>query len=149
MKRPFTLWLLVFFLVFLALGGLYGGIAMLADPSGNALQMGDVLPLLHIPNYTLPGLFLFIVMGLAPIFLTYGLMTRPKWAWADSLIRWSGHHWAWAGSLAIGVVLMIWLAVQAMLIGFRWPIQYVTAGNGLLIVLLALVPGVRKFYRTS
>lgn len=149
MKRPFTLWLLIFFLVFLAIGGLYGGIAMLVDPSGNMLQMGDVLPLLHIPNYTLPGFFLLIVMGLAPILLTYGLIARPKWAWADSLVHWSGHHWAWAGSLGIGVVLMIWLAVQAVLIGFRWPIQYVTAGNGLLIVLLALVPGVRKFYRTS
>ena len=48
MKRPITVWLLVFSLVFLALGGLYGGIAMLSDPSGNLLQMSEVLPLLHV-----------------------------------------------------------------------------------------------------
>ena len=29
MKRPFTLWLLLFFLLFLAFGGLDGGLAML------------------------------------------------------------------------------------------------------------------------
>ncbi len=34
----------------------------------------------------------------------------------------------------------------AILIGFEWAIQYVTAVNGLLIILLVFVPGVRKFY---
>jgi hypothetical protein len=148
MKRPFSLWLLILFLAFLALGGLYGGIAMLTDPTGNSLQMNDVLPLLHVPNYVLPGLFLLIVMGLAPLFLIYGLIARPSWQWAVTLSRWSGHHWAWTGSLAVGVILAIWLVVQAILIGFRWPIQYVTAANGLFIILFALIPGVRKFYTT-
>lgn len=76
MQRPFTLWLLVFFLLFLALGGLYGGIAMLADPTGSALQMTEILSLLPVPDYTLPGLFLLFVMGLVPLFLTYALLVR-------------------------------------------------------------------------
>jgi len=146
MQRPFTLWLLVFFLVFLALGGLYGGIAMLTDPTGNSLQMTEVLPLLPVPDYTLPGLFLLFVMGLVPLFLTYGLLARPNWTWAESLSRWSGHHWAWTGTLALGVMLAIWLLVQGLLIGFKWPIQYVTAVNGFFIILLVLVPGVRSLY---
>jgi hypothetical protein len=69
MKRPVALWLLVLSLVFLALGGMYGGIAMLTDPSGNSLQMAEILPLLPVPDYTLPGLFLLFVMGVAPLFL--------------------------------------------------------------------------------
>ena len=146
MQRPFTLWLLVFFLVFLALGGLYGGIAMLTDPTGNSLQMTEVLPLLPVPDYTLPGLFLLSVMGLVPLFLTYGLLARPNWTWSESLSRWSGHHWAWTGTLALGVMLAIWLLVQGLLIGFKWPIQYVTAVNGFFIILLVLVPGVRSLY---
>jgi len=149
MKRPFGVWLLVASLVFLALGGLYGGIAMLADPSGGLLQMGDVLPLLHIPNFILPGLFLLFVMGLAPILLTYGLLTRPQWPWLDRLFRCSGHHWSWTGSMIVGVVLVIWLAVQGIMIGFKWPVQYVTAVIGVLIILFALIPSVRRFYRTS
>jgi len=34
-QRPVAFWFLVVSLVFLGFGGLYGGIAMLADPSGN------------------------------------------------------------------------------------------------------------------
>ncbi|RJP52516.1 MAG: hypothetical protein C4583_06760 [Anaerolineaceae bacterium] len=146
MKRPFALWLLIFFLVFLALGGLYGGIAMLADPSGGLIQMAEVLPLLHVPSYFLPGLFLLFVMGLAPLLLTFGLLARPEWKWAASLARWSGHHWSWTGTVALGIVLLVWLTIQAALIGFRWPIQYVTLTNGILILLFALVPSVQKYY---
>ena len=146
MQRPFALWPLVFFLLFLALGGLYGGIAMLTDPTGSSLQMTEILSLLPVPDYTLPGLFLLFVMGLVPLFLTYALLTRPNWTWAETLSRWSGHHWAWTGTLALGVMLVIWLVVQGLLIGFKWPIQYVTAVNGFLIILLVLVPEVRRFY---
>ena len=149
MKRPFVVWLLVISLIFLALGGIYGGVAMLADPSGNLLQMNDVLPLLHVPNYVLPGLFLLFVMGLAPLLLTYGLLARPQWYWMDRLSQWSRHYWAWTGSLAIGLVLVIWLLIQGSLIGFRWPIQYVTATNGIVIILFSLIPGVRRYYMTS
>ena len=146
MKRPIALWLLVLALLFLAFGGLYGGIAMLLDPSGASLQMAAVLPLLPVPNYVLPGLFLLFVMGLAPLFLAYALLARPKWSWADSLTRAFKYHWAWIGTIALGVILALWLVVEGVLIGFQWPIQYVTAVNGLLILLFALWPAVRKFY---
>lgn len=146
MKKPFSLWLLVASLVFLALGGLYGGIAMLTDTSGASLQMAEVLPLLPVPDYTLPGLFLLFVMGLAPLFLTFGLIARPNWKWAESLSRWSNHHWSWTATVALGIILLIWLSIQGALIGFRWPIQYVTAVNGILILVFALVPSVRRYY---
>jgi hypothetical protein len=146
MRRPIALGFLVFFLLFLAAGGLYGGIAMLLDPSGGALQMAEVLPSLPVPDYTLPGLFLLVVMGAAPLGLAYGLLARPAWAWAEPLSRAGRHHWAWSGTLALGLVLGAWLVVQGFLIGFRWPIQYVTAVNGLAILLLALLPAVRQRY---
>jgi hypothetical protein len=38
------------------------------------------------------------------------------------------------------------LIVQGLLIGFKWPIQYITAVDGLLIILFVLVPGARRFY---
>ncbi len=55
MKRPFTLWILAFGLLFLAFGGLYGGIAMLLQPSGAILQMTDLLPRLHTRITYCPG----------------------------------------------------------------------------------------------
>lgn len=146
MKHSFILWLLIFALLFLALGGLYGGIAMLADPTGRSLQVNEILPLLPVTDFIFPGLFLLFVMGLGPLILIYGLLARPNWNWADKLSRWSGHYWSWTGTLVLGLLLAGWLGVQGLLIGFKWPIQYVTAVNGFLIILLALAPGIRKLY---
>ena len=147
MKRPATLWILIFWLLFLALGGLYGGIAMLLDPSGGSLQMTEVLPLLPVSNYILPGLFLLVIMGLLPLFLIYGLLTRLNWSWLESLLRQTQYHWAWTGTVILGIVLAIWLIVEGALIGFKWAIQYVTAINGLLILLFAFLPPVKRFYK--
>ena len=149
MQRPKILWLLVFFLVFLGLGGLYGGFSMLVDPSGKLLQMSDILQFLPVSNFILPGLFLVFVMGLSPIFLAYALLARTQWIWAKRIARYYGYYWAWTGTLALGVLLMVWLLVQGLLIGIRWPIQYITAGNGVLIILLSLMPGVRRYYKNA
>jgi hypothetical protein len=119
---------------------------MLTDPTGGSLQLTEVLPLLPVSDFVLPGLFLFVVMGLTPLVLSYGLLARPRWAWAEGLFRWSKHHWAWTGTLGLGVTLGVWLAVQALLIGFQWPIQYITAADGALVIILAWMPGVRRFY---
>jgi hypothetical protein len=139
------LWPLVFFLLFLALGGFAGAIPLLMDPSGELLGMAEVLPLLPVPNFILPGLFLLVVMGLFPLLLAYALVARPDWARFSSLLRWSKHYWAWTATLVLVVIIALWLIYEGLLIGF-FPITYVTAVLGLLILLFALMPGVRKFY---
>jgi len=140
-RRPFTLYLLLFFLLFLAFGGLYGGVAMLTDPGGSSLAMDSLLPLLPVASFILPGLFLLLVMGLAPLLLSYGLFIQPA-----RTVTVNGRYWAWTGTVGLALVLAVWLVVQGMLIGFQWPIQYVTAVNGLLILLLAFTPGVKNHY---
>jgi len=137
---------LVFFLVFLGLGGLYGGITMLIDPSGKLIQMAEVLPALLVPDYTMPGLFLTGVMGLLPLLLAYALAARPAWIWLQRRLPWPARYWAWMASLALGVLLVLWLILQISLIGLRWPIQYVTALNALMIVALSLLAPVKRFY---
>lgn len=146
MQKPITLWLLAASLIFLSFGGFYGGILMLTDPSGKSLQMDSVLPQLLVPDYILPGLFLLFAMGLTPLFLTFGLLARPNWPRLQSLSP--RRHWSWTATLALGVLLILWLTLQAFLIGFQWPIQYVTAINGLLIILFALIPQVRMYFES-
>jgi len=147
MKRPLPLWILILWLVFLAFGGLYGGIAMLLDPSGASMGVDVLLPLLPVADFILPGLFLLFGMGLFPLALVFGLLVRPNWAWADALTRWSGHTWAWTGTLFLGFILLLWLAVQALLIGFTTGIQYVVVVNGLALLGFALWLSVRRLYR--
>lgn len=141
MTRPWTVHALLVLLIFLGLGGLVGGASMLIDPTGRLLGMDGVLPLLPVSTYILPGLFLVTVMGLAPLLLFYCLAFPRKLG-----DRRSRQHWAVVGSLCLGLTLAVWLFVQGILIGFRWPIQYVTAVNGALIILLALSPKVRRHF---
>ena len=149
MRRPLSLHLLVVVLASLGLGGLYGGIAMLIDLSGRLLEMSEVLPLLPVPNYFLPGLFLVIVMGVIPLGLMYALLARPRWTWARILYPRTGRYWAWYGTVTVGVLLVLWLSLQGLFIGFRWPMQYATGSMALSIVLLAFTPSVREFYTDS
>lgn len=144
MKRPVALWLLVLVLGILALGGLAGASAFLSDPSGGSMGMDSQLDQLPFQSYLLPGLLLLILMTGVPVLLIYGLLARPEWPWTRPIVAWSGGHWAWAGSLILGIGLFVWLTVQAAYIGFAWPIQWFTGGLDLAILGLTMHPSVRK-----
>jgi len=73
-KSHKVIWLLVSLLICLGLGGLYGGIAMLIDPTGKILQMDETLQTLPVSDYILPGLFLSINYGF--ISSHFGLWTN-------------------------------------------------------------------------
>jgi len=147
MKRPFSLWLLIFFLVFLALGGFVGAYSFLTDPTGASLGMDKELALLPVPNYILPGLFLLLMMTITPLFLTVGLFAQPNIPFLQTLLRFSPFYWSWTGTVILGIGLMLWLIFEAYFIGFFAPIQYVTAINGLLILLLPFIPAIKKYYK--
>lgn len=147
MKRPILLWFLVLVLVLLSAGGFSGGIPMLADPvSGGYLDFEDLLPLLPVSNFILPGLFLTAFMGILPLLLIYGLITKPQWSLFDRLFKWSRHHWAWTVTIILSAGIAIWLAYEGCLVGW-WPITIITAVQGGLILLIALIPNVRKFFQ--
>jgi hypothetical protein len=140
-------WLLVVTLVILALGGLAGAYGFLSDPSGSGMGMADQLQRLPVPDYTLPGIFLLVVMCILPLLIVYGLLARPRWGFIDPFVLWSNQHWAWLGSLTLGIGLALWLAIQAYFIGFAAPSQWFTALLGLSILVTSLVAPTRRYYR--
>jgi hypothetical protein len=146
MRRPIMLWPLVICLLILSFGGGFaGGIMMLMDPSGELLGVAGILPLLPVPNFILPGIFLLLVMGLFPLILAIALLARPDWSWIDSLLQWSNHYWAWTATLILVAILALWLLYEVWLIGV-FPITIITGILGLLILILAMMPGVRRYY---
>ncbi|MCB0117787.1 MAG: hypothetical protein KDD72_02070 [Anaerolineales bacterium] len=147
MKKPHSLWILVFFLIFLGLGGAVGAYYFLSDPSGKTIGMEKELALLPVTNYTLPGIFLLLVMTIAPLFLTFSLIIKLEFSPLQKLFRFAPYHWAWTGTVALGIILTLWLVVEAYFIGFSAPIQYVTALNGLLILLLPFIPSIKHYYQ--
>jgi len=78
-------------------------------------------------------------MGLLPLFSDLCPAGPPRiWQWLEPIFRPVKYHWAWIGTLALGVLLAIWLPLQAILIGFTAPIQFVIAFTEVFILLFTL-----------
>jgi hypothetical protein len=147
LRRPFWAYLLVFFCVVLGLGGLYGGMSFITDPSGGAMGM-DVSMLRGFMNTYLPfGIFLLIAFGIAPLVLAWALIARPPWF--SGITRSTGRDWAWVVTFAMGAGLLIWMLGQFIIMGYQAPIQAFTTFLGAVITLLSLVPSVRRYYRAA
>jgi hypothetical protein len=75
--RPVSLSLLVLGLVVQGLSGLYGGGALVMDPTGSRLQLPlSLLDDAPFSDYLVPGLLLLTVLRLGPLVVAFGLWTR-------------------------------------------------------------------------
>jgi hypothetical protein len=146
-ERPVLSTVLIVFMALYSIMGLASGALVLSDTSGASLGLPeDVVDSLPVDDLLLVGLWLFVVWGMVPAILCYGLLRRPRWAWTGRLNGWTGMHWSWSGTVGLLVLLYIWLAVETYFIGFEAPIQYITLIIGLVMTILSLAPGVRRYY---
>jgi hypothetical protein len=146
-KRPLSVWLLSAVLAVLSLGGLVGAWMFFAHPDGKGIGMEGTLAELPVDSFLLPGVFLLLVMCIFPALLVVGVLARPDWALLDPVSRASGMHWSWVGCVALGVVIVLWLLLEAVYIGFSAAAQYFTAVLGVGIFVFALVPSTRRVMR--
>lgn len=135
-KRPLSLYFLMACLLFLSLGGFYGGLMFTTDPSGHSMGMAvDALKPLQLNSYLMPGLFLIVVYGIGPLAVMVALWTR----------------WQWAGYALIGLnlVLLGWLAGEVILLNLIAPISIVLAVLAVIMLVLAAFPTTRHYYTTG
>lgn len=133
--RPAAAYFLIATLIFLALGGAYGGLSFITDPSGAGLGMSldYIQNQPFVRNYSLPGWFLLVVMCAIPAVLVTAL--------------WRKTSWAWPATLAMGVIVLGWMAFQIAIMGLIAPIQYVIIAVGIILVGLCLLPAIRRYYQ--
>ena len=134
-KKPKLVIVLIISVFFQALSGLGGGVFLIADPTGETLN----LPLSFLSNspfsdYLNPGIILFTVLGVCPLIVTAGL--------------WKRKYWGWLGSLLLGVALLIWIIVEIIIIGYQPnpPLQLIYGILGVVILLMTSLSRVKKFY---
>ncbi|MGE0353406.1 MAG: hypothetical protein AB7I33_04160 [Gemmatimonadales bacterium] len=133
-KAPPAFLLLMLLVLVQGLSALHGGGSLILDPSGARLQMSlRLLEGTPFPDYLVPGLVLFVLLGAYPLVILVGL--------------WRRRAWAAAGAAVVGAGLVIWIAVQLLLVGRLSVLQPLFAVLGIMILSLALSPQVRSFCR--
>jgi hypothetical protein len=97
-------------------------------------------------SFFIPGMILCLFLGIFPLGITFGITKVPGWSWPNLINPFKQYHWSWAGSLATGVIVLIWLSVELFWVPFSvlHGIYYVWAG---IILLLTLLPQTRNYLR--
>lgn len=153
-SRPAALVALVIIEAIMTVLGLGSAFGLLLSPSGAGFGLSlDLLENTPVGDFTLVGLFFLVFYGALPGLATYGLVTKRRWLWTDPINKWTGQYWGWTASAAVGVILLVWIAVELVLLGFLSGIggvlQIVMALMGVLMLVLAMLPSVRSFMKLA
>lgn len=132
-SRSISFYILTALMLFQGLSGIYGGGALVLDPSGGMLGLPiSLLEGSPFESYLIPGSILLLVLGLYPLIVVYGL------AW--------GTTWAWTGAVLVSIALIVWIVVEITLIGYESdpPLQLIYGSLGIILLGLTVTPSVRQ-----
>jgi hypothetical protein len=131
------------------LGAVGGGGALIVSPSGKLIG-GLPLSILKdspFPDFLIPGIILFFILGVTPGILVYALIKKPSNKFAERLNIFTDMYWAWTFTIYVAFALIIWIQVETIVIqGVSW-LQTFYMLYSIPIILVALLPEVRAFYK--
>ena len=139
----------IILLAFLGISALGGGGALTISPSGKLLGGLPVSILKNSPfkDFFIPGIILFLVLGTLPCLVAFSLIKKTANKLAESLNFFKDMYWAWSFSIYIAFALIIWLQTEMFLLqSVDWLHNFYMI-LAIVIILIALLPEVRNFYK--
>ncbi len=136
-------------LAFLWLSAIGGGGALIISPTGKLLGGLPLSILERSPfnDFLVPGIILFVVLGIIPSLLIFALLKKPTSVFAERFNFFKDMHWAWTFSIYVAFALIIWIQVETMYIqGVGW-LQTFYILYAIPLILVALLPQVRNLYK--
>ena len=149
MKSKAVIYFYLSLLSFLGLSALGGGGALILSPSGKLLGGLPLSILERSPfhDFLIPGIILFLVLGLVPCLLVFALLRKRENKIAEYFNFFKGMHWAWSFSIYVAFSLIIWIQVETIYIqGVGW-LQTFYMLFAIPLIFVALLPQVRNFYK--
>jgi magnesium-transporting ATPase (P-type) len=136
-------------LAFLGISASFGGGALIISPSGKLLGGLPVSILEKSPfnNFLVPGIILFVVLGLIPCLLVFALIKKPESKFAEYLNFFKDMYWAWSLSIYIAFALIIWIQVETIYVQSVGWLQTFYLFFAIPIIFTALLPQVRNYYK--
>jgi hypothetical protein len=148
-KPPIETYFLIALLIFLGLGGIYGGISLILDSTGQQLHL-NIVEYFNYPfkSFLFPGILLLLFLGIIPLLLVFPLLKKPSINWAEVFNIYPRRHWSWTYTLFLGIFLILWVNVQIWMIGYQSSIQILQSMYGLAIIFFCLLPDQIRFSST-
>jgi hypothetical protein len=140
---------LVFLLAFLSAGALAGGGMLVISPDGKLIGMPiSMLNKSPFSSFLLPGIILFIVLGLAPCLLIIALIKKPASHFAERFNFFSDLHWSWTYAIYIAFALIIWIQLEMTFLNAVSWLHTFYMFYAVAIIFTALLPKVRSIYKS-
>jgi hypothetical protein len=149
-RKTFACHLLIFLHIFLGIGALFGGGVLIVSPDGSILSMPlKMLQNSPFNNFLIPGLILFVGLGILPLITAIFLISEKPLKIAEKLRLYKESHWSWNSSLYIGFILIIWITVELYMIQGVTFIHVFYIFLGLIIQSITLLPSVKEHYSNN
>jgi hypothetical protein len=141
--------ILIILLALLGLGAIFGGGVLIISPSGKLFGMPmSLLENSPFNNFLVPGIILFIVLGIAPVVVAIALIKKPANLFAEPFNFYKDMYWGWTYCIYIAFALIIWIQMEmTFLRAVHWShTLYMFLAVAILFV--ALLPQVRGLYKS-
>ena len=150
LKSNSTRNLLITLLVFLGLGAIGGGAVFIISPSGKLMGMPlSILNPSPFYNFLIPGIILFLMLGVLPILLSIALIKKPQSKLAEHFNFCHDMHWSWTFSIYIAFTLIFWIQIEMVLLNAVSWLHTIYILLAVLIIFVALLPQARNFYKKN
>jgi hypothetical protein len=121
-------------LIFNSISALGGGAVLIIDPTGDIMQMSvDILWDSPFANFMVPGVILFIILGVGSALAALTAIKKKKKYYIDTI--------------SVGIVTIVWIAVELYMIKSVDLLHYVYGGLGLVFVVLGMMES--RIYKTN
>jgi hypothetical protein len=149
MKKATARNLHLFLLAFLGLSAIGGGGALIISPSGKMLGGLPLSLLQNSPfhNFLIPGIILFVVLGLFPTVLIFALVKATVSPFAEHFNFFKDMHWAWSFSIYVAFALIIWLQTEMYFLQAVGWLHNFYMLYAIVLIFIGLKPHVRAFYK--
>jgi len=139
---------LLILLAFLGLGALGGGGVLIISPTGKLFGMPmTMLGKSPFDSFLIPGLILFIVIGVGPCLLILALLKCPQSKIAEGINFFKDMCWPWTYTIYSAFSLIIWIQLEMMFLGGVHWLHTFYMLLALAIIFTALLPQVRLLYK--
>ena len=141
MKSKATRNLLIALLAFLGLGAMGGGAVLIVSPSGKLMGMPlSILNPSPFSDFLIPGIILFLVLGIIPLLLIVALLKKPTSKLAEYFNYYADIHWAWTYTIYIAFILIFWIQIEMVLLNAVSWLHTFYMFLAVVIIFVALLP---------